>query len=299
MEYTIQNTYLSVRVSDRGAELQSIQDRDGTEYLWQGDKNTWPDRAPNLFPYIARLTDKQYRYRGELYRMEPHGFLPAAVLKADLHKQNHLVLEICSDEETFRQYPFHFCFRIHYLLTGKKLEICYEVENRDTGNLYFGIGGHPGFQVPLEPGLAFEEYSLVFHNPAEPFRVGMSDDCFVTGDDRPYPLKDNRRIPLRHELFDDDAVILKNMDRTVSLASPNGRKGITVAFPQMDYLGIWHWPKSDAGYVCIEPWSSLPSRKGVIEDLERQDNLVCLPPGQVYENRWSIQIHDGKEKEDV
>ena len=33
----LQNEYLTVEVSDLGAELQSIKDADEKEYLWQGD----------------------------------------------------------------------------------------------------------------------------------------------------------------------------------------------------------------------------------------------------------------------
>ena len=53
---------------------------------------------------------------------------------------------------------------------------------------------------------------------------------------------------------------------------------------------IWHMPFTDAPYVCIEPWSALPSRKGRIEDLSEQPNLVHLPAGKRYENTWSIEI---------
>ena len=34
MEYCIENEKLRVRVSTKGAELQSIRGADGTEYLW-------------------------------------------------------------------------------------------------------------------------------------------------------------------------------------------------------------------------------------------------------------------------
>ena len=58
------------------------------------------------------------------------------------------------------------------------------------------------------------------------------------------------------------------------------------------YLGIWHWPKTEVPYVCIEPWSSLPSGKDIVEDLETQKNLISLEEGRHYENRWSITITD-------
>ena len=38
---TLHNDRLSIEVSSLGAELQSIKDGDGKEYLWQGDDKYW------------------------------------------------------------------------------------------------------------------------------------------------------------------------------------------------------------------------------------------------------------------
>ena len=154
----------------------------------------------------------------------------------------------------------------------------------------FGYGGHPGFFVPLEEGLAFEDYCLDFGESCQPLQVGMSDACFIQGPDTPYPLTENRYLPLTHDLFDRDAIILKNTPSVVTLRSRKGRRGVTVSYPGMPYLGIWHKPKAAAPYVCLEPWVSLPGRQDVIEDFGEKPDLVRLAPGEVYENRWSIQV---------
>jgi len=44
---TISNDKLSVIVSEKGAELQSLQ-YNGLEYLWQAEAS-WPKHAPVLF----------------------------------------------------------------------------------------------------------------------------------------------------------------------------------------------------------------------------------------------------------
>ena len=59
MIHTIKNSFLEVQVSEAGAELMSIT-AGGTDYLWNGDKAYWGGRAPNLFPYVGRLTGNQY-----------------------------------------------------------------------------------------------------------------------------------------------------------------------------------------------------------------------------------------------
>ena len=42
----LKNEQLSIAVSEKGAELQSIKDANGKEYLWQGDPTFWPRRSP-------------------------------------------------------------------------------------------------------------------------------------------------------------------------------------------------------------------------------------------------------------
>ena len=157
--------------------------------------------------------------------------------------------------------------------------------------MYFGLGGHPGFNVPLEKGRSFEEYRLRFSEACTPVRVGFSEDCFVNGKDTAFGLQDEKMLPLRHDLFDDDAIVLRDMAREVTLEAPESTHGVTVSYPDMPYLGIWHWPKKDAPYVCIEPWTSLPAKRGEMTVFEQQQDLIALEPGAEYRNSWSICIH--------
>ena len=156
--------------------------------------------------------------------------------------------------------------------------------------MYFGLGGHPGFRVPLEAGKAFEDYRLEFARPCRPSRVLLSEHYMTSGREVPYPLEDGKRLSLRHDLFDDDAVILDHMDKTVTLSAGEGSRGVRLSIPQMRYLGVWHKPHSDAPFVCLEPWVSLPSRQDVVEEFSQQGDLVALAPGETYVNPWSITI---------
>ena len=290
MLYTIQNKHLTVKMDDKGAALWSVKDCDGTEYLWQGDENYWCDRAPNLFPYIARMTNGQYRLNGKTYHMDIHGFAKDMNFKAEKISDTHIVFSIKHTEETYAQYPFQFCFSIIYKLEGCKLSITYYVRNDDDETMYFGVGGHPGFNVPFENNTAFEEYYLEFDSVKEAKRVVFSEDCFLTGELTDFSLEGGVRLPLSHDMFNNDAIVLTDMASSVTLKSKTGDKGICVSYPNMSYLGIWHVPKTDAPYVCIEPWSSLPSRKTIVEDLETQPSLVSLESKCEYENGFTIEI---------
>ena len=79
------NDSLKVQVNSHGGELWSIQTKDGAEYLWQGDEAYWKDRALNLFPYIARLTEGKYMLDGKTYEMPIHGFVNSSDLEAEEH----------------------------------------------------------------------------------------------------------------------------------------------------------------------------------------------------------------------
>ena len=91
-------------------------------------------------------------------------------------------------------------------------------------------------------------------------------------------------------MFDNDAVVLKNMPRRVKVYSPKGKRSVTVDFPQMPYVGFWHAVKTDAPYVCVEPWSTLPGWDGTEEDFEKQEDLLHINAGETYENVWSVTV---------
>lgn len=290
MLHTIHNDVMTVTIDELGAQLMSITAADGTEYLWNGDPAYWTGRAPNLFPYVGRLTNDRYAYGGKEYEMTRHGFAKRTVFTPADQGRANLTLRITDTPESRESYPFSFRFDVSYVLEGNTLAIVYAVENRGHETMYFGIGGHPGFRVPLEEGKRFEDYRLTFAQPSQPCRVLLSDSYMLSGHDAPYPLEDGATLPLRHGLFDDDAIILKNFERTMTLSAGEGTRGLTLSCPKMRYLGIWHQPKTDAPYVCLEPWASLPSRQDVVEDLTQQNDLISLEPGQRYENRWTITI---------
>lgn len=286
----IENENLIVGVRETGGALCSIRSREtGIEYLWQGDKAYWGGQAPNLFPFVGRLYEKAYTLRGERYSMNIHGFLPHADMAVESRTNNTCTLLLTDTPETRACYPFAFALRLIYRLDGDTLEIAFQIENRSPETLYCGMGGHPGFNVPLEPGLAFEDYALTFPEPCAPEIVEFSPGVLCTGARTPCTLKDGRTLPLRHSLFTFDAVVLAGAPRQVTLAAEKGRHGVTVSYPQMPYVGFWHKPNTDAPFVCVEPWSVLPGREGVVEELSEMEDMATVSAGESLVNRWSIR----------
>ncbi len=289
MIYTIQNDHLTIQINDFGAELWSIQDNEQTEFLWQGDETYWKGRSPVLFPYVGRLTQNSYLYQNKKYSMKNHGFARNSLFSLVFQEKNKIQFSLKNSSETISQYPFLFEFFITYELHQNTLSIQYEVKNQSQETMFFGLGAHPGFSLPFTPHSKFEDYFLEFKNPSQPLQIGMNADCFRTKKEFSYPLTNNK-IPLSHSLFDDDAIILKNISTTVSLKSRTSSKYISLSYPQMKYLGIWHKPKTKAPYLCIEPWISLPSFENEITDLKLQKDLISLDCSSSYLNQWSISI---------
>ena len=311
MIYTLRNSEMEVQVSSKGGELVSMKDADQTEYIWIGDATYWKRHAPQLFPCIGRLTNNQYRMDGALHEMGQHGFLrdyeltkveseeqagaetvrdAAGQAGAEAETVTSLHLQLQSDTSTRQLYDRDWTVDIFYSLCGKTLSVRFQVRNCDTRTMRFGYGIHPGFNVPLNPALRFEDYRLDFHEVSTPKQMELTERYTISGGMHDYTLEEGRYLPLQHSLFDHDAIILKDMPHTVTLGSQKDEKKVTVTFPDMPYLGIWHAPETDAPFVCIEPWSSLPSTDGVIDEFETKPDFITVEPEETYMNSWSISI---------
>ena len=314
MIYTLRNSEMEVQVSSKGGELVSMKDADQTEYIWIGDATYWKRHAPQLFPCIGRLTNNQYRMDGALHEMGQHGFLrdyeltkveseeqagaetvrdAAGQAGAEAETVTSLHLQLQSDTSTRQLYDRDWTVDIFYSLCGKTLSVRFQVRNCDTRTMRFGYGIHPGFNVPLNPALRFEDYRLDFHEVSTPKQMELTEHYTISGGMHDYALEEDRYLPLQHSLFDHDAIILKDMPHTVTLGSQKDEKKVTVTFPDMPYLGIWHAPETGAPFVCIEPWSSLPSTDGVIDEFETKPDFITVEPEETYMNSWSISIEGG------
>ncbi len=291
MVYTIQNEHLQLQVDSFGAQLMSLQDSSGREYLWQGDPAYWRRRAPVLFPFIGRLQDEKYRCGGETYSMGIHGFASLNEFAVGEHTGDAITLVLTDNESTRECYPFAFRLEITYRLVGNTARQINRVINCGEKQMHFAFGGHPGFCVPLDEKEAFEDCYVEFSVPCQPLCMGFDPVTHLTnGQDAPYPLEEDRRISLRHDLFDQDAITLKNAAPEVTIKSRRSSRRLRVAYPGMPYVGLWHMPKTDAPFLCVEPWSSLPGRHGVTEQLDQGENYLHLDAGNSWECTFAITI---------
>ena len=112
----LENDALSVRVSSKGVELQSVV-RDRVERMWCADPAVWGRHAPLLFPLIGRLRDGWYAHEGERVEAPMHGFCRDREFAAERVSGTHARFETASDAGTRAVYPFDFRLRVDFSLS--------------------------------------------------------------------------------------------------------------------------------------------------------------------------------------
>lgn len=278
MVYTLKNENLTVLISDKGAELISVKNTDGCEYIWQGDAKYWAGQAPLLFPICGRLFGGKYTYGGKDYEMNIHGFARRSVFSVAEASDDFIRFTLTESEETLAVYPFRFTLTVEYRLAGKQILGGISVKNEGTELMPFTLGLHPGFNVPLGEG-NFEDFYIEFSEPCSPDHIKMSDTCFLTGKNEAFYLEGSKRIPLRHSLFDNDAIFLARNCREINLKSDKSDRYVRFTAEDFPYVGFWHAPKSDAPYVCIEPWCGMPSYDGEVDDFAKKRDMFRIGAG--------------------
>lgn len=292
MTHVLENELLRVTLDDHGAQLTSIIEKaSGTEYLWQGDPTYWKGQAPLLFPICGRLVEGRYTFRGKSYEMLLHGFIRNVDLTVEEADATHIVYSFCDNDETRAQYPFAFRFTVTYTLCGNTVKHDFTVENTGDEELPFGIGGHPGFNVPLSDGTTFSDYYLEFSTVTPVRQLILTDACFMTDETKPFSLEGGTVYRLHHDMFDHDAIFLTDVAPSVTLKSDKTSRAVTVAYDNMPTLGLWHAPKTDAPYLCIEPWNGLPSDDGIVDDMATKKHMIRLAPGKAEHFGIDITIH--------
>ncbi len=286
---TIQNGFLTAKIDEKGAQLSSLATRT-FEYIYD-DANVWNKHAPVLFPFAGRLKDKRFRYRGREYGpMQIHGFAPYADYTVTDRTDASVRMRLVVTPEIAAIWPFEFSFSVHFVLRENTLFVTYEVENTGSDPMYYGLGSHPGFNVPLKKGLAFEDYYVEFPEAKSLMENDMSENCLMLGTQSLCPVAEGNRIALRHDLFDNDAIILSGTGKTAVLATDRDRSKVIVTFPDTAYCALWHKVKMQVPYLCIEPWTSLPGYEGRITDLETKPDYNRLQPGGYREHHLNITI---------
>lgn len=293
MIHTIENDTLRVSVNSTGAQLWSVYSKKtNTEYLWQGDPAYWGGRAYNLFPFIGRMYKNTYTYAGKEYTSRTHGVARYNLFRLESRSATRLTMLLTDNEDTLEEYPFHFEYRVTFSIEGNQLTVRQEVTNTDDKTLICAFGGHPGINIPFDGG-KFEDYYLEFSNKTNTQRHFFSDvSPLMAGVSAPYELEDGVRLPLQHTLFDNDAVVLSNTSRQVAYKSKQTQRSVVVDFEEFKYIGFWHPPKTNAPFVCFEPWTAVAATEGKQDALETKADMTHVPAHKKANISYTLTINE-------
>jgi len=273
-----------------GAELCSIQNHENNlEYIWQADPSIWNSHAPNLFPVIGGLKNGVFNYEGKEYAMPRHGFVRHNKnIQLKEKNDSSLIFELSHSQETLKSYPFKFHFEIGFSLDHKTLTINHKISNTDSNPLYFSVGGHPAFNVPLFKGETYEDHYLEFDRKMDLNTFLLSDEGLVTKDTT-LVVKEDNRINVHKDLFAKDALIFKNIpSKKVALKSKVSGEILSVEYKDFTNLGVW--AKPGAPFVCIEPWLGIADGVNATGDIKTKEGIIELMPSQDFSASYAITI---------
>ncbi|MER8905099.1 aldose 1-epimerase family protein [Mesorhizobium sp. M0772] len=275
-QLTLHGDGISATIVGQGAELISLRNAEGLEFLWQAGPE-WRRHSPVLFPIVGRLAGDQLRHRGQVYPLTQHGFArDKPFVWADASPRS-CTLVLTDDADTRTRYPFAFRLAITYTLERRELGVSFEIANAGDETLPASIGAHPAFNWPLQPGLAKTDHHLTFAQD-EPAPIRRLKDGLVVAAPQPTPIE-GKTLALSEQLFEADAVILHRPASTsVRYAAANGA-AIEMSWQGFRELGIWSKP-GGAPFLCIEPWHGLASPVDFDGEFADKPGVMLIAPGE-------------------
>lgn len=278
---TISNSLVTAQIKHLGAELCSLKDRSGKEYIWNGNPAFWGKHSPVLFPIVGTLKNNSYQHNDVQYQLSRHGFAREMEFELIDKQDNSATFSLVASEETKAKYPFDFNLQLTYTLENNSLIVEYVVFNDGENKMPFSIGAHPAFDLPGD----FENYSLIFEKE-EKLNYFVLEDGLISNTTVPLPLNKNI-LPLDYKLFENDALIFKNIPSKSITIAHQSKPFLKVIYSDFPDLGIW---TPNAPFICIEPWFGYSDTLQQFGNLFEKEAIQILEPDAAFHSAFSIEI---------
>jgi galactose mutarotase-like enzyme len=255
------------------------------EYIWSGDPKYWGKHSPVLFPIVGSLKENAYTYRDKKYSLPRHGFAREKLFSVEGSSPQSVSFTLTNDEDTLSKYPFHFLFRIRYTLDANGITVAYEVKNTSPEFMYFSVGTHPAFNVPLIEGTSYEDHFLEFETEEHADRYTIKENLLAQA--VPY-LYHQKTLPLKPDLFYEDALVFKDLKSTsICIKNSKNPHGVSINYDGFPYMGIW--AAKDAPFVCIEPWCGVADSEDHNQKLDEKEGIIKLNGDETWLRNWSVR----------
>lgn len=157
--------------------------------------------------------------------------------------------------------------------------------------MYFSIGAHPAFRLPLLENETIEDYSLYFVPAANKkvmeyelknsliYEKGMANELST--------------IELTGSLFALDALVYSNIDQ-ITLTSNRSNHGVEVILEDFPFVGIWSKYIDTNGtmapFVCIEPWYGIADTNHTTGNLKDKFGINRLKPRESFQAEYKMKF---------
>lgn len=278
---------LNVLIQSKGAELLSVKNKEGLEFIWQANQDIWPRHAPVLFPIVGKLKNNVFTWKGKKFELGQHGFARDNEFRLIEQSGTSCTFEFISSPQTQTVYPFHFSLRIGYVLEGNRLNTTYTVSNTGEEDLLFSVGAHPGFNCPLTTGEKFEDYVLEFET--EQLNLTELNEGLRRISKKEVNLPE-KKLKLGKQVFDKDALVFENRQiNAVTLRSEISDHQIKMECAGWPYFGIWS-KKGCTEFVCLEPWYGIADSEKASGKLEDKEGIIRLARGKQFSCSFAISF---------
>lgn len=261
-------------VKATGAELCSLQDAAGREYLWQAGA-AWPRHAPLLFPIVGKLAGDVLRHEGREYRLTQHGFARDLEWQWLAQEAAGCRLLLADSAATRAHYPFGFRLEMAYRIAGGALHMQAMLHNPGEAPLPASFGFHPAFAWPLPGAVGKAGHALEFAAD-EPAPIARLHGGLLRSGAEPSPVR-GRTLPLEESLFAADALVMEAPRSAGLRYSAPGARPLEIAWEGLPQLGLWMKPGAE--FLCIEPWYGFASPVGWDREFTQKPGVALVPPG--------------------
>ena len=293
---SISSNSLTASIDTMGAQLMSLR-KGESEYLWQGDSNWWPRRAPILFPIVGVLKNGEAESAEGTISLARHGLARLNQFEVVEQSPSSVTLRLKSTEETRKAYPYDFKLKLIFSVAGDTLTQTYEITNPANVVLPFTLGAHPAFNIPIPSveATSLDQYHLLFTRSWTSYGPSITDEglCDYTTPQR--LIVDSDTLSLSWELIDrEKSITLEDVpDRRITLATsteaPSEAHGIQMDFEGFDYLGIWS-AAPGCPFVALEPWCGIADTVDCDGIFEHKPGIISLEPGQSIAKTLNIKV---------
>ena len=281
---------ITFKIATHGAELQSLQ-KDGKEYLWNGDPKYWGRRSPILFPMVGKVFGGVFRVDGKEYPMGQHGFARDSEF---VKVGERYVLSGCSLDK----YPYQFELAVTYRTEGNRFIAEWTVANKDDKDIHFQIGAHPALLLPdYHEEDTVHGYLQCFDAQGQlvmqPMLSHGLDQGYLTELDAPVPMPVDADglLPITADTFAIDTFMLEHGSvKSVALLDKDKKPYLKVGSDQTEAYGLWAPYKPGCPFVCLEPWCGITDIVGFNGEMSERYLNNCLKTGEKFAFIYWIEI---------